>query len=379
MDFELSKEHIMIKKTVQEFAQKEIEPVASDLDKEKQFPRKIFDRMAALDLFALPFSEEYGGTGDGYLAYALAVEEISKASASVGITYAAHCSIGSCPIYTFGTEEQKNFWVPRLAAGEDIASFGLTEPDAGSDAGSTSTTAVLKDDNWIINGSKCFITNASVADVVVVTAVTEPGEGTKGISAFIVPTETPGFTVSRAYNKLGLKASDTAELVLDDVKIPKDNILGKRGEGFKQFLTILDGGRISIGALSVGIAAACLDASLAYAKERVQFGQPISKFQAIQFKLADMAMELELARLMVHKAAWLKDNDLPFTKEAAMAKLYASEVAVRSSLQAIQIFGGYGYTEEYPVERYLRDAKLMEIGEGTSEIQRMVIARQLGC
>ena len=379
MDFNLCEEHQMIKKMVQDFARNEIAPVAEDLERAEKFPQELFNKMGELDLFALPFSEEYGGTGDGYLAYAIAVEEVSKVSASLGITYAAHCSIGSGPIYLFGSEEQKKEWIPQLASGEAIAAFGLTEPDAGSDASSTRTTAVLDGNEWVLNGTKCFITNASVADVAVITAITDPGKGNKGISAFLVPTETPGYEVSQTYDKMGLKASDTAEIVLSDVKIPESNLLGNRGEGFKQFLKVLDGGRISIGALSVGIASACLEASLEYAKQRTQFGQPISKFQAIQFKLADMFMELEFARLMVHKAAWLKDNSQDFTKEAAMAKLFASETAVKSALEAIQIFGGYGYMKDYPVERYLRDAKLMEIGEGTSEIQRLVIARQLGC
>ena len=379
MDFELTTEQKLIQQTVREFAQAEIKPVAEELDRAKKFPREIVEKMAEMELFALPFSEEYGGTGDGYLAYAIAVEEISKASGSVGITYAAHCSIGTYPIYLFGTEEQKQHWIPRLASGKSLAAFGLTEPDAGSDAGGTRTTAVPDGDNWLINGTKCFITNPSVAEVVIVTAVTEPGIGTNGISAFIVPTATPGFSVSKAYEKLGLHASDTAEIVLEDVRVPKENLLGKQGEGFKQFMQVLDGGRISIAALSLGIAAAALEESLAYAKSREQFGRPISKFQAIQFKLADMAMEVELARLMIYKAAWLKDQGKPHGKEASMAKLFASETSVRSALQAIQIFGGYGYTKEYPVERYLRDAKLMEIGEGTSEIQRIVISKHLGC
>lgn len=379
MDFELTTEQKLIQQTVREFAQAEIKPVAEELDRAKKFPREIVEKMAEMELFALPFSEEYGGTGDGYLAYAIAVEEISKASGSVGITYAAHCSIGTYPIYLFGTEEQKQHWIPRLASGKSLAAFGLTEPDAGSDAGGTRTTAVPDGDNWLINGTKCFITNPSVAEVVIVTAVTEPGIGTNGISAFIVPTATPGFSVSKAYEKLGLHASDTAEIVLEDVRVPKENLLGKQGEGFKQFMQVLDGGRISIAALSLGIAAAALEESLAYAKSREQFGRPISKFQAIQFKLADMAMEVELARLMIYKAAWLKDQGKPHGKEASMAKLFASETSVRAALQAIQIFGGYGYTKEYPVERYLRDAKLMEIGEGTSEIQRIVIAKHLGC
>ena len=379
MDFSLSDSELMIQQTVRDFAQKELAPIAADLDREERFPKEIIEKMAALDLFGLPFSEEYGGTGDGYLAYVLAVEEISRACASTGITYAAHCSIGTGPIYLFGTEEQKQKWVVPCAEGKMLAAFGLTEPDAGSDAGGTKTTAAFEDGQWVINGNKCFITNATYAGVVIITAVTEPGQGTHGISAFIVPRDSEGFSVSAPYEKLGLKASDTVEIVLDNVCIPEDHLLGKRGEGFKQFLKTLDGGRISIGALSVGIAQASVDAALEYAKERRQFGQPISKFQAIQFKLADMATAVELARLAVYRAAWLKDRGLPFTRESAMAKLFASETAVKTALEAIQIFGGYGYTKEYPVERYLRDAKLMEIGEGTSEIQRLVIARQLGC
>ncbi len=379
MDFALNESQIMIQQMVRDFAQNELAPVAAELDQEGRFPHEIIEKMAGLDLFALPFSEEYGGTGDGYLPYVIAVEEISRACASTGITYAAHCSIGTGPVYLFGSEEQKQKWVVPCAKGEMLAAFGLTEPDAGSDASGTKTTAALEGDQWVLNGTKCFITNASHAKIAVITAVTEPGQGARGISSFLVPTDTPGFSVSPPYDKLGLKASDTAEIVLDDVRIPEENLIGKRGEGFKQFLKVLDGGRISIGALAVGIAQASLDAALAYAKERKQFGQPISKFQAIQFKLADMATQVELARLGVHRAAWLKDHGKPFTRESAMAKLHASEVAVKAALEAIQIFGGYGYIKEYPVERYLRDAKLMEIGEGTSEIQRLVIARQLGC
>ncbi len=379
MNFQLDDQQLMIQKIVREFAEKEVAPVAAELDEKGQFPHEITRKMGEMGLFGLPFPEEYGGSGAGYLAYAIAVEEISRACASTGITYAAHCSIGTGPIYLFGTEEQKKKWVIPCAEGRMFAAFGLTEPNAGSDAGGTQTTAVLDGDEWVLNGSKCFITNVGVGGVAVITAVTDRSKGTRGISAFIVPTDTPGFSVGQPYHKLGLKASDTREIILENVRIPKENILGKEGEGFKQFLVALDGGRISIGALSVGIAQACLDASLKYAKERVQFGQPISKFQAIQFKLADMAMKTELARLMVYKAAWLKDNGKPFSKEAAMGKLYASEICVQNALEAIQIHGGYGYMKEYPVERYLRDAKLMEIGEGTSEIQRLVIARQLGC
>jgi alkylation response protein AidB-like acyl-CoA dehydrogenase len=369
----------MIQQQVREFAEKEIAPKAAELDKNEEFPHEIVKKMADMGLFGLPFAEEYGGSDAGYLAYAIAVEEISRACASTGITYAAHCSIGTGPIYLFGTEEQKKKWVVPCAEGRMFAAFGLTEPNAGSDAGGTQTTAVLDGDEWVLNGTKCFITNVGVGGVAIITAVTDRAKGTRGISAFIVPTDTPGFSVGPPYKKLGLKASDTREIILEDVRIPRENLLGKENDGFKQFLAVLDGGRISIGALSVGIAQASLDAALKYAKEREQFGQPISKFQAIQFKLADMATKTELARLMVHKAASLKDNGLPFSKEAAMAKLYASEICVENALEAIQIYGGYGYTKEYPVERYLRDAKLMTIGEGTSEVQRIVIARILGC
>ncbi len=379
MDFALSESQLMIQQMVRDFAQNELAPIAADLDREERFPREIIEKMAELDLFALPFSEDYGGTGDGYLPYVIAVEEISRACASTGITYAAHCSIGTGPVYLFGTEEQKKNWVVPCARGEMLSSFGLTEPDAGSDAGGTKTSAFLDNGKWVLNGNKCFITNASYAGMAVITAVTEPGEGTRGISSFIVPTDTPGFSVSPPYEKMGLKASDTAEIILDDVRIPEENILGNRGEGFKQFMKTLDGGRISIGALALGIAQASLDAALGHAKERQQFGRPISKFQAIQFKLADMATQIEMARMGIYRAAWLKDQGQPFTRESAMAKLFASEVAVKAALEAIQVFGGYGYIKEYPVERYLRDAKLMEIGEGTSEIQRLVIARQLGC
>jgi len=379
MDFSLNENQLLIQQTVREFAQHELAPIAAELDREARFPHEIITKMAELDLFALPYSEEYGGTGDGCLPYALAVEEIARACASTGITYAAHCSIGTDPIYLFGTEEQKQNWVAPCARGEMLAAFGLTEPDAGSDAGGTKTTAVLENGEWLINGSKCFITNASHAGVIVIAAVTEPGQGAKGISSFIVPRNAPGLSVSEPYEKLGLRASNTTELHFDNMRLPEDHLLGKRGEGFKQLLKVLDGGRISIGALALGIAQAALDAALAYARERKQFGRPISEFQAIQFKLADMATRIELSRMAVYRAAWRKDQGLPFTRESAMAKLFASETAVKAALEAIQIFGGYGYMKDYPVERYLRDAKLMEIGEGTSEIQRLVIARQLGC
>ncbi|WP_018130523.1 acyl-CoA dehydrogenase [Effusibacillus pohliae] len=380
MNFDLTKEQQMIRDMVRDFAENEIAPKAAEIDRTAKFPLDIFQKMGKLGLLGIPFPEEYGGVGGDTVSYALAVEEIGRACGSTGLSYAAAVSLGASPIYYFGTEEQKQKYLIPLASGQALGAFGLTEPNAGSDAGGTQTKAVLEDDEYVINGSKCFITNASYAKTVIITAVTGKTPAGKNIvSALIVPTDTPGFRVSKEYEKLGLRGSNTAELILEDVRVPKENLLGDPQKGFKQFLYTLDGGRISIGALSVGIAQAAFDAALQYAKERVQFGQAISKFQAIQFKLADMAMHIELARNMVLKAAWLKDHNRPFTKEAAMAKLFASEICMRTCDQAIQIHGGYGYMKEYPVERYLRDAKLMEIGEGTSEIQRLVIARQLGC
>jgi alkylation response protein AidB-like acyl-CoA dehydrogenase len=327
----------------------------------------------------LPFSEEYGGAGADYISFAIVVEELSRACGSTGITYSAHISLGGAPLSLFGTEVQKRKYLSRICSGESLGAFGLTEPNAGSDAGGTRTTAVKQGDEWVINGSKCFITNASYAKFLALTAVTDKEKGTKGITAFIVPTDAPGFTVIDNYEKLGLHSSNTTELVIDGVRVPEENILGKKGEGFKQFLITLDGGRIGIGAMAVGIAQAAYDKALQYAKERQAFGRSISQFQAIQHKLADMAMQIELARNMVYKAAWLKDNGRKFTKEAAMAKLYASEVAMAATHQAIQIHGGYGYMREYQVERFFRDARLLEIGEGTSEILRNVIAREIGC
>ncbi|MFZ5817250.1 MAG: acyl-CoA dehydrogenase [Bacillota bacterium] len=379
MDFDLSQEQAMIRQLAREFAEGELAPGASERDKTGEFPLHLVKKMGELGLMGIPFSEEYGGMGGDTVSYALAVEEISRVDASLGITLAAHCSIGMGPVYYFGSKEQKERWLPGAARGEYLASFGLTEPGAGSDSAGTRTTAVREGDQWVINGSKVYITNAAYCGYIVCTAVTEPGKGHKGISAFILPNPTEGFSIGPAYEKMGLKSSDTRPLHFENVRLPAESLLGKPGEGFKQFMITLDGGRISIGAMAVGIAQASLDAALAYAKQREQFGQAISKFQAIQFKLADMAMEIELARMMVLKAAWLKDQGRPFTKEGAMAKLFASEVAVRAANQAIQIHGGAGYMEDYPVSRFWRDAKLTEIGEGTSEIQRLVIAKQLGC
>ncbi|TFB13071.1 acyl-CoA dehydrogenase [Filobacillus milosensis] len=380
MNFELTKEQEMIRKMVRDFANEKIAPRAVDIDVNAEFPEDIFKELGELGLLGIPFPEEVGGAGGDTVSYALAAEEIARVCGSTGLSYAAAVSLGASPIYYFGTDDQKEKFLMPLASGKALGSFGLTEPNAGSDAGGTKTTAKIDGDEFVINGEKCFITNASYAQQIIVTAVTgKDDRGKNIISAIIVPTDTKGVTITDNYDKMGVRGSNTAEIVLEDVRVPRENLLGDPEKGFKQFLHTLDGGRISIAALGVGIAQASLDKALAYAQERKQFGQPISKFQAVQFKLADMAMEVELARNMVLKAAWLKDQGKDFTREAAYAKLFATETAFRSANQAIQIHGGYGYMREYEVERYLRDAKLLEIGEGTSEIQRLVIARQLGC
>lgn len=380
MDFSLTKEQQMIKEMVREFAEKEIKPIAIELDAKSMFAEDVFKKMGKLGLLGIPFPEEYGGSGGDTISYAIAVEEVGKACGGTGLSYAAAVSLGASPIYYFGTEEQKQKYLIPITKGATLAAFGLTEPNAGSDAGGTRTTAVLDSDEYVINGEKTWITNASYSRTITVTAVSGKDSRDKNIiSAFIVPTDSPGLTINSNYEKMGVRASNTCEIILDNVRVPKKNLLGDPEKGFKQFLFTLDGGRISIAALAVGIAQAAFDRALAFSKERIQFGRTISNFQAIQFKLADMAMEIELARNMVYKAAWLKDNKKPFAKEAAFAKLFASETSFRTSNQAIQIHGGSGYMREYEVERYLRDAKLLEIGEGTSEIQRMVIARQLGC
>lgn len=380
MDFTLTKEQQMIQTMVRDFADKVVRPKAIQVDTEAKFPVETFKQMGELGLLGIPFPEEYGGSGGDTVSYAIAVEEIARACGSTGLSYAAAVSLGASPIYYFGTEAQKEKYLKPLASGEALGSFGLTEPNAGSDAGGTQTTAKQEGDNYYISGEKCFITNASYAKTMIITAVTgKKDNGRPIISAFIVPTDAEGVTITSNYDKMGVRGSNTAEIVLDNVKVSQEDILGDPQKGFKQFLTTLDGGRISIAALGVGIAQASLDKALAYAKERKQFGKSISNFQAIQFKLADMAMEVELSRNMVMKAAWLKDQGKPFAKEAAYAKLFATETAMRSADEAIQIHGGYGYMREYEVERYLRDAKLLVIGEGTSEVQRMVIARQLGC
>ena len=379
MNFELTKEQAMIRKLIRDFTGEEVAPEADERDRTGMFPKEIFTKLAALGIMGLPFPEQYGGGEADTISFAIVVEELSKACASTGITYSAHISLGAAPIFLFGTEEQKENYLIPLCTGEYLGAFGLTEPNAGSDAGGTETQASLNGDQWVISGSKCFITNASYAKNLTITAVTDRSKGTNGISAFLIPTDTQGFTVIDNYEKMGLHASNTTELILENVNVPKENLLGVEGNGYKQFLATLDGGRIGIGAMAVGIAQGAYEKSLQYAKERKQFGKSLSAFQAIQFKLADMAMNIELARNMVYKAAWLKDQGRVFKKEAAFAKLFSSEMCMKVCDQAIQIHGGYGYMKEYQVERFFRDAKLLEIGEGTSEVQRMVIAKQIGC
>jgi alkylation response protein AidB-like acyl-CoA dehydrogenase len=377
MDFELTQEQQMIRKTVRDFSEKEIRPIAKEIDATGQFPWQVVRKMAGLGLFGLPIPEEYGGSEADTLSYAIAVEEVSRVSGSIGITLAAHTSLGTYPIYRFGSEEQKKKYLPRLAAGEGLAAFGLTEPEAGSDATAVKTTAVLDGDHWVINGTKTFITSGSIADVVIIAAVTDKAAGTRGISNIIVEKSTPGFRPGRDEEKMGLKGSVTSQLFFEDCRVPKQNLLGKPGEGYKQFLITLDGGRISIGAMALGLAQGAMEAAVKYSKQRVQFGQPIANLQAIQWMIADMATEIDAARLLVYRAAQLKDKGVRFTKEAAMAKLFASEAAERACFKAIQIHGGYGYMREYDVERIYRDNRLTTIGEGTSEIQRLVIARQV--
>ncbi|MEH7086967.1 acyl-CoA dehydrogenase family protein [Neobacillus drentensis] len=379
MNFDLTSEQEMIKRTMRQFADEEVAPSAIERDRKKQFPVEIFKKLAEMGIMGLPFPEEYGGGGADTVSFAIVTEELSRACGSTGITYSAHISLGGAPLHLFGTKEQKLKYLTPICTGESFGAFGLTEPNAGSDAGGTRTSAREEDGMFVINGNKCFITNASYAKHLSLTAITGEKDGKKEISAIIVPTSTDGFSIIDNYEKMGLHSSNTTELVLEDVRVPVENLLGKRGEGFKQFLMTLDGGRIGIGAMAVGIAQGAYEKALAYAKERRQFEKSISSFQAIQFKLADMAMKIELARNMVYKAAWLKDQGRPFSKESAMCKLYASEICMEVTDQAVQIHGGYGYMKEYHVERMMRDAKLLEIGEGTSEVQRMVISRLIGC
>jgi alkylation response protein AidB-like acyl-CoA dehydrogenase len=373
----ISKEHEEFRKKIREFAEKEIEPKAKELDEAGKFPFDTIKKLGEMGLLGMVVPKEYGGSGYDTLSYSIAVEEISRVCGSTGITVAAHNSLGLYPIYLFGNEEQKRKYIPDLASGKKLGSFGLTEPGAGSDAAGTKTTAVRDGNFYAVNGSKTFITNASVGETFVFTAVTDKTKGYKGISSFILEKGMKGFSVGKKENKMGLRGSDTATLIFEDLKLPKENLLGKEGEGFKQFMITLDGGRISIGSMALGIAQGAFDKALKYAKERMQFGKPIADFQAIQWKLSDMAMQIEAARHLIYHASELKDKGERFIKESAMAKLYASEVGRFVCHQAIQIFGGYGYLSDYPVERYFRDVKLCEIGEGTSEIQRLLIAREL--
>ena len=379
MNFDLTQEQQMVKKLMRDFANEEVAPGAVDRDRSGEFPAEIFKKLSEMGMMGLPFPEKYGGGGADTISFAIVTEELSRACASTGITYSAHISLGGAPLNLFGTEEQKQKYLTPICTGESFGAFGLTEPNAGSDAGGTETSAILSEGQYTINGSKVYITNASYAKHLAMTAVTGREDGKKEISAIIVPTTSKGFKIIDNYEKMGLHASNTTELLLEDVVVPEENLLGETGKGFQQFLVTLDGGRIGIGAMAVGIAQAAYERALKYSKERKQFGRTLSSFQITQFKLADMAMKIELARTMVYKAAWLKDQGRKFTKEASMCKLYASEIAMEVANEAIQIHGGYGYMREYEVERYLRDAKLLEIGEGTSEVQRMVIARQLGC
>ncbi len=400
MDFDLSPDHQLIRRTVREFAEGEVAPVAEELDRTKSFPYEIVRQLGALNLMGIPFPEEYGGGGGDTLAYALAVEELTRVDSSVAITLCAHTSLGTQPVYLFGSEEQKREWLPRLCSGERLGAFGLTEPEAGSDAGNVKTRASLQDGEWTVNGAKQFITNAgtSISGLVCITAVTgDSGSGQDGgaggsnggtggtgggiakeISNIIVPNGTPGYEQGEPYRKMGWNASDTRPLSFTDCRVPEENLLGPRGQGFKQFLQILDIGRIGVAAMGVGLAQGALDEALKYAKQRKAFGKSISRFQAIQGKLADMSTEIEAGRLLVHKAALEKDAGRNFTLTAAQAKLKTGRLAVRCAEEAVQIHGGYGFIEEYPVCRFYRDAKILAIGEGTDEVQQMVIARALG-
>lgn len=377
MNFDLTEEQKMLYKMIREFSEEVVAPGAIERDKTKAFPIDVFKQLSEMGIMGLPFPEEYGGAGADTVSFAIVTEQLSRACASTGITYSAHISLGGAPIHLFGTNEQKEKYLIPICTGDSFGAFGLTEPNAGSDAGGTETKAELQDGQFIINGTKVFITNASFAKHLSLTAITDSKDGKKEISAIIVPTDAEGFTINSNYEKMGLNASNTTELILENVKVPEENLLGERGNGFKQFLITLDGGRIGIAAMAVGVAQAAFDKAVAYSKQRKQFGKALSDFQITQFKIADMAVKIELAKNMVYKAAWLKDEGRSYGKEAAIAKYYASEIAMEICDEAIQIHGGYGYMKEYEVERYLRDAKLLEIGEGTSEVQKLVIARQI--
>jgi short-chain 2-methylacyl-CoA dehydrogenase len=377
MRFDLTEEQQQIRRLVRDFADGEVRPVAEELDREKRFPYEIVAKLGELGLMGMPYPEEYGGSGADTLSYAIAIEELARVDSSVAITMAAHTSLGTWPVYAFGSDALKDEWMPRLCSGERLGAFGLTEPEAGSDAGNARTRAELDGDDWVINGAKQFITNSGtdISGFVTITARTGDGE----ISNILVPNGTPGYEIGEPYRKMGWNASDTRPLAFEDCRVPEENLVGPRGQGFKQFLQTLDGGRIGVSAMGVGLAQGALDEALAYAKERVAFGKPISKYQAIQAKLADLSTEIEAARLLTYKAALEKEAGKNFSLTAAQAKLKTGRLAVRATEEAVQIHGGYGYIEEYPVCRFYRDAKILTIGEGTDEVQQMVIARALGC
>jgi len=377
MIFTLSEEHEMIRKMVRDFAQNEVAPTAAERDEEERFDRHIIDKMAELGLMGIPWPEEYGGIGSDYLAYCIAVEELARVCASTAVTLSAHTSLAGWPLYKFGTEEQKQKYLKPMALGDKIGAYGLTEPGSGSDAGAMKTTAKLEEDHFVLNGSKIFITNGGVADIYIVFALTDPSAKQKGTTAFIVEKDTPGFLIGKKERKLGIRSSPTTEIIFQDCKIPKENVLGKVGEGFRIAMMTLDGGRNGIAAQAVGIAQGALDAAVAYSKQRHQFGKPIAAQQGIAFKLADMATSVEAARLLTYQAAWRESEGLSYGKESAMSKLFAGDTAMKVTTEAVQVFGGYGYTKDYPVERFMRDAKITQIYEGTQEIQRLVISRML--
>jgi alkylation response protein AidB-like acyl-CoA dehydrogenase len=377
LNFQLDEEQLQLRKSVRQYAEREIAPHVMEWDEAAKFPIDTVKELGRMGLLGVIFPTEYGGSGMGYIEYVVAIEELSRVDGSVGIIVAAHTSLCSNHIFIAGNEEQKKKYIPKLATGEFIGAWGLTEPGSGSDAGGARCSAVRKGDSWVLNGTKTFITNGSFADVYVVVAVTDKAARTHGLSAFIVEKGTKGFRPGKKENKLGLRASDTSELIFEDCEIPAGNLLGHEGEGFVDAMRILDGGRISIAALGLGMAQGAYESALKYSKQRKQFGQAISEFQAIQWKLADMATEIDAARLLTMRAAWLKDNHMKTTLESSMAKLYTSEVAVRAANESVQIHGGYGFIKDYPAEKFYRDVKLCTIGEGTSEIQRMVIARQI--
>ncbi|WP_313757969.1 acyl-CoA dehydrogenase [Tissierella sp.] len=377
MNFNLTKEQQMVRDVMKEFTEKEVRPIAAEIDETERFPRETVEKMAKYNMLGIPFPVEYGGAGGDELSYAIAVEELSKACATTGVILSAHTSLGCWPIYKYGTEEQKQKYLIPLAKGEHLGAFGLTEPNAGTDAAGQQTTAILDGDHYILNGSKIFITNGGQADTYIIFAMTDKSKGTRGISAFIVEKEREGFSIGKIEEKMGIRASATAELIFQNCRIPKENLLGKEGEGFKIAMSTLDGGRIGIASQALGIAAGALDETVKYLKERQQFGRPLSKFQGIQWMVADMATEIEAARLLVYNAAYNKANNLPYNKEAAMAKLFAANCAMNVTTKCVQLFGGYGYTKDYPMERMMRDAKITEIYEGTSQVQQMVIAAQV--